>query len=174
MDTLKLPIEDWESIQNLALGTSVLQFGFCDGTDTITIAQTANFVMCVAQSLTALCVHSSDPFASWDRTVHDAGYGNKVIGTSAAYTRVLNLWPAKSFGLAVVNVFAIGDHDPVTALTEAGYLADTVVVIDDEQRSCEPPVHMLFDQPETVIVRSGTLWVVKHVPDAAAWTAVGD
>lgn len=167
MQSLDLPAEDWESIQNLALGTSVLQLGYCDGTDTILLAQTANFVMAVGQAPDALCVHSSDAFYSWDRTVHDAGKGDKVIGSSMPWRMVCALWPAKAFGLAVVNPHALGDPDPVAALETAGHLADRVVVIDDTAGSCAPPVFMVFESDYTMITLSGRLLVVQPSPDAS-------
>lgn len=174
MDTLNLPVEDWESLQNIALGTGVIQIGFCDGSDTLLLAQTANFVLAAGQSPDALCVHSSDPFQSWDRTVCDAGKADRVLGSSHPYRQVCALWPAKSFGLAVVNPHATGDPDPVAALETAGYLAYRVAVVDDEARSCEPPVHLVFDVPDTMIVRSGRLWVISPAPDTARWTEVED
>lgn len=167
MQSLDLPAEDWESIQNLALGTSVLQLGFCDGTDTILLAQTASLVVATGQASDALCVHSSDRFWSWDRTVHDAGKGERVLGSSLPWLQVCAIWPAKAFGLAVVNPFALDEPDPVRALVTAGHLADRVVVIDDTAGSCAPPVFMVFESDYTMITLSGRLLVVQPSPDAS-------
>jgi len=165
METLTLPVEDWESLQNLALGTSVLQLGFCDGTDTVTLAQTASMVMAVCQSPDALCVHSSNRFWSWDRTVHDAGRGDKVIGTSHPWATVIALWPAKAFGLAVVNPWCFDGPQLRPALHFAGHLADRVAVIDPGPDPIKPIIGEVFVSEETSIVHSGHLWVIKAADD---------
>lgn len=172
METFTLPTGDIQSLANLALGTSVLQLGFTDGHDTVALAKTANFVLAAGQSPTATRVHSQEYLHSWDKVVHDNGCGDKVIGSGCEWMSVVRIWPAHSFGLAVVNPYVFDGGDVMPALHMAGFLATRVVVIDNVALDAEPLVHSAFDRDETMITRSGRLWVVSHAPDAVAWTKV--
>lgn len=168
MDHLTLPEEDWDSLQNLALGTSVLQLGFTDGMDTNRLARTASFVLAVGRGRMGLRANLEDPFVSWWRMVDAAGNGDRVLGTAMPWSVVLPMWAPGSFGLAVLNPYALDPLDLPAAATVAEAMARRLVVIDGAEGEAEPAVSLLFEGGDTSVVRSGRLLVVSPRVTAAA------
>jgi len=168
-----LPVEDWDTLANLGLGTSVLQLGFTDGIDTATLARSSNFVLAAGHERGDPRDDPGDSFASWHRMVDASGVAHKVLGSLMPWEAVVSLWGPRAFGLVVLNFTALGANPPMGALNLAFAVGRTVAVIDVPEMDLEQPIKDVAGYCGFTVFRSGRLWVARSATPATHTMTAG-
>jgi hypothetical protein len=127
-----LPVEDWHTLANLALGTSVVQFGYTDGIDSATLAKSANFVLALVQDPDVNDNGWPSAFEYYTAQVHNEGAGQRVLASKEAFPVCSDQWADGTFGLAFIYSPALNKFPLSAVLNEAQRLADTVAVVRDQ------------------------------------------
>jgi hypothetical protein len=168
-----LPLEDWQSLATLALGTSVVQFGYTDGIDSATLAKSANFVLALIQDPDMDDNGWPSAFEYYNAQVHNEGAGHKVLATNQAFPACSVQWADRTFGLAFVYSPALNRHSLTSVLNEAQRLAETVAVVRDQVPFRIAAVHRAGIREGWSRTVSGELHVLhRAAADRAAYPAV--
>jgi hypothetical protein len=173
MDPLTLPVEDWDSLLSLAFGAAVVQIGYTDGSDTVTLARTASMIVAIGPDHRASGTPAAQSTDVWNAAVTAAGIRGRVIGSFMPFMMVLPLWQPDAFGLAVINPAAVLPRDLPMALCLAVCCARRIVVIDpDRAVDIDELIEHATPNVSTATIRSGSLWVINTVTTGHAVVGV--
>lgn len=158
---MMLPVEDWDTLANLALRTSVAQIGVSEGVSTATLAKTANLVIAMMPVDSMTDEQSAELIERWWADVEKGEALHKCMPLRGYWPEPCRTMVDASFGLAVVDPVNSGNAPLRAVLDEAQRIASTVVIIRDEMPHRMAEVIRAGDRPGWERVNSGRLWVLR-------------
>jgi len=170
MQPLLLAVEDWDTINSLCFDRKVLQLGFNDGRDTVSIARSAYHVT-VAGTVTDDGVESTTAHLGQLYTaLYNANCGGHVIIHAADWFESVHTYCPDQFDVAVIQPQRLGGGllDQILSAAQA-YATDLVLIQPPEADSWEA-VTRKCARPHWSVTASGRLIVAKRMfpanPDA--------
>lgn len=165
MQSLDLPVEDWDSLLSLAFGNAVVQIGYTDGLDTVALARTASMILAVGPDHRVCHPKAGEMYDTWHKTVTDAGIRGRVIGSFMPLGMILPVYQPDTFGLAVINPDTVADGEMDMTLTLAACCARRIAIVDPSGKlDMGALIERAVPSIPTTTVRSGALWVINTVP----------
>ncbi len=160
--TLMLPVEDWETLRNLGLGTAVLQLGTGDGNDTASLAQGANMVVSAVACPRDEDEDEDTAYDRWYANVVEARQNHRVMAVRAPWPAVAETFVSGSFGMVFIHPPFLGKVTLEQALDQAQRLSSTVVVTVDQIPYRAGAVVKAASKGGWSRTQSGRLWVLRY------------
>lgn len=163
MGPLLLPIEDWDTISHLVLDRKVLQLGFADGRDTVSLARSAHSVT-VAGTVTDDGVEATTAhLGQLYRALWDGNCDRHVVIHSADWREATATYCPDQFDLAVIQPAQLGGGLLDEILTTAQAYAKDLLLINRPNADSWEAVTRHCQRPHWSVTASGHCTVARRI-----------
>lgn len=163
MGPLLLAVEDWDTINSLCFDRKVLQLGFHDGRDTVSIARSAHNVTVSGVTREETGEQAATHLGQLYTAVFNGGCGGHVIIHSATWQEATSVYCPDQFDVAVISPGALGGELLDNYLLTAQAMATDLVVIEPHGADSWAAVTRLCPRPYWSTTKSGRVVVSRNV-----------